>query len=193
MVSGMTKLESVIAVNVIDLREKAGKSQADLAAAMTSLGFAWSTNRVSQVETLRRPVSLIEAVGLAQVFGVRLSRLVAGSGRVGLPDGSMPLKHVREAVSGEDPGVWIAAKDQHELAAAHTNLDELRKLAAKLGISQKELDEQSRDLFGQPFWDERDERTGDTTGMSPRSAQTKRGHASRAMLAEIREHLERKK
>jgi len=184
-----TRLEHVIARNVAELRTEHGWTQAELAREMHAWGFTWATNRVTQLETLRRPVSLLEVIGLAMVFDLPVERLLAGDDKIALPDGrDFPLVFLREAL--------IAGHAKARLFTAEHYLDgeadyqDLRKMATKLGLSAPEdLDAVARKVFGQSFRDERDARAGDVSGLSKRSAQTKRGHVSRALLEEVDKYL----
>ena len=186
-----TRLEHVIARNVTELRTDHGWTQADLAREMRAWGFTWATNRVTQLETLRRPVSLLEVIGLAMVFDLPVQRLLDGEDKIALPDGRpFPLAWLRKAViEGRPKTRFPIFSAQHHLAG-EADYQELRRMAAKLGLSTPEdLDALARTLFGQPFHNEREARLGDITGLSKRSAQTKRGHVSRALLADVEKYL----
>jgi len=186
-----TRLEHVIARNVAELRSEREWTQADLAREMRACGFTWATNRVTQLETLRRPVSLLEVIGLAMVFDRTVKDLLAGDDKIALPDGrEFHLPWLLEiALEGESKTRFPIFSAQNYLAG-QADYQELRKMAAKLGLSAPEdLDALSRTLFGQPFHNEREARLGDITGLSKRSAQTKRGHVSRELLAAVKEYL----
>lgn len=184
------RLEHVIARNIAELRAERQATQPELAARMRANGFGWSTNRVTQIETLRRPVSLLEVVGLARVFGVPVSRLLAGDDEVTLPSGdTMPLSVVRDSLAG-DKHVEIRPATEQELAAYRTDSEDLRKMAGKLGLKHPSvLDTLAYRVFGRSFWAERQAREGDVSSLSKRSAQTKRGHVSRALLADVEKYL----
>jgi transcriptional regulator with XRE-family HTH domain len=185
-----SRLEHVIARNVTELRTEHNATQSDLAAKMTSHGFAWSTNRVTQIETLRQPVALLEVVGLSYVFSVSVSRLLAGVDEVDLPSGdTMSLKAVREALEGKQPPPRVWTPTPEESAAYQASGEDLRKMAGKLGLRPEDLDALAYRVFGQSFRAEREARTGDVSGLSKRSAQTKRGHVSRALLAAVDDYL----
>lgn len=184
-----TRLEHVIARNVTELRTDHGWTQADLAREMRAWGFTWATNRVTQVETLRRPVSLLEVIGLAMVFDLPVERLLDGDDKIALPDGrEFPLVFLREALIAGEPKarIWGA----RDFLAGEADYQDLRRMATKLGLSAPEdLDALARKVFGQPFHSEREARLGDVSGLSKRSAQTKRGHVSRALLADVEKYL----
>ena len=184
-----TRLEHVIARNVALLRTEQRATQPDLAGQMQAKGFTWSTNRVAQIETLHRPVSLLEVVGLAAVFGVPVSRLLAGDEEIDLPSGATwPLAVVRDALAGKKR-VEIRTATKEELEDFRVSTEDLRKMAAKLGVRPEDLDALAYRVFGQSFRAEREARTGDVSGRSKRSAQTKRGHVSRALLAAVDDYL----
>ena len=186
-----TRLEHVMARNVAELRTEHGWTQAELAREMHDWGFTWATNRVAQLETLRRPVSLLEVIGLAMVFDLPVERLLAGDDKIALPDGrEFFLAWVRKALTeGRPKTSYSIFSAQHHLAV-EADYQELRKMASKLGLSTPEdLDALARTLFGQAFHTEREARLGDITGLSKRSAQTKRGHVSRELLAAVKEYL----
>lgn len=184
-----TRLEHVIARNVALLRNEHSATQPDLAGKMQANGFTWSTNRVAQIETLHRPVSLLEVVGLAAVFGVSVSTLLAGDDEITLPSGATwPLSVVRDALAGKTR-VEIRDATKEELEDLRSSGEDLRKMAGKLGVRWQDLDALAYRVFGQSFHAEREARTGDISGLSKRSAQTKRGHVSRALLAAVEDHL----
>ena len=183
-----SRLEHVIARNVALLRTEHSATQSDLAGKMQALGFTWSTNRVAQIETLHRPVSLLEVVGLSAVFGVSVSRLLAGDDEITLPSGATwPLSVVRDALVGETLEIRDATKE--ELEDLRSSGEDLRKMAGKLGVRWQDLDALAYRVFGQSFHAEREALTGDVSGLSKRSAQTKRGHVSRALLAAVNDYL----
>ena len=183
-----TRLEHVIARNVTELRAERELTQQDLAASMHDRGFRWQSNRVAQIETLRRPVSLLEVVGLSRVFNVPVSRLLEGEDKIDLPSGATwPLAEVRAALAGEIETVSFAEAATWLLDDPAR--DDLRKVAKSLGLDVKDLQALAFRLWGVPFHDEREKRLGDVSGLSKRSAQTKAGHVTRALLADIREYL----
>jgi len=185
----MVRLEHVVARNVIALRQQIGATQAELAAKMRASGFTWQTNRVAQIETLRRPVSLLEVVGLARVFGVPVTQLLDGDDQIDLPSGgAMPLGGVRDALAGV---LFAEVRDAtpDELREHQAAAEELRKMAKQLDVPSNVLDGLAYRCFGQSFRAEREKRLGVVAGMSARSAQTKRGHVSRRLLAELQEWL----
>lgn len=64
-----------VGANVRTIRERLGISQTELARRMTSAGHPWHQATVSRVEIGRQPVSLVEAVTLADMLGTSVDRL----------------------------------------------------------------------------------------------------------------------
>ena len=96
----MARIEHVIARNVCELRVDSGYTQVVLAAKMRKFGVRCQPNRIAQIETLRRPVSLLELAGLASVFGVPIARLLAGDDDVDLPlGGTASMTLIRRVLS----------------------------------------------------------------------------------------------
>ena len=58
-------------------RIAAGASQADIAVAMTAIGWRLTSSQVAKQERAERPVSVGEALALADVLGVSFYRLVS--------------------------------------------------------------------------------------------------------------------
>jgi transcriptional regulator with XRE-family HTH domain len=176
------KIEHLIARNVIDLRNDRGWTQSELASRMRGAGFSnWQQNRVTQIETMRRPVALLEVIVLSWVFGVPLARLFQGDGDVEFPDGeSVPLGRLQALVMGDVPSVrpvpWA-----HEGPAT----DELRKIAKQLDLPVHVVDWLATSVYKRPFIEEREVRLGDVSGLAKRSVQTKRGNVTRIMIGEL--------
>jgi hypothetical protein len=70
----------------------------------------------------------------------------------------------------------------------------LSKLGRSVGVDDGEfLDWLAVQLFGRDLLDERDVRVGDVTELSPQSARSKRGQATRAILDELRAYVDGKR
>lgn len=186
--TGAVKLEHVIARNMAGLRVERDWTQSDLAWRMTAMGVTWTPNRVAQLETLRRPVSLLEVTALAWVFEVPLTRFAEGNDLVELPNGAdVPLEQVRAAWAG-DASVQVEARNAIEVSRSRK--EEIRKIAKGLDLPSGMLDWVARRMFGHGLIEERDLRLGDLTDLPKRSAQTKRGHATRAIVGEVEKYLD---
>lgn len=182
------RLEHVVALNMARLRVDRGWSQSDLAWRMRANGCDWTLNRVTQTETLRRPVTLQEVVSLAWVFEVPMAELVAGDNSAEFPDGrAVSLDDIRRAITG-DTSTQTHSREHRERLF---DRGEIRKMAKSLEVTPELLDWLARRLYGHSFVQERNERAGDLTGLPKRSAQTKRGHATRALVDEVRAYLDR--
>lgn len=176
------KTEHVIARTMTELRTSRGWTQADLAWRMSTLGVRWTPNRVTQLETFRRPISLFETIALAWAFEVPITELLPGDGTVEAPDGTLvPLANVRAALAGD------ASRQEAGRRLAYR--EEIRKLVKRIGVDQDTFERAAREVFGRSFLEEREARLGDTSALSKGSARTKRGHVTRALVDEIQAHL----
>lgn len=188
------KLEHVIARAMAELRLERGWTQTDLARWMSGAGLSWTPNRVTQLETLRRPVSLFEVVALTWVFEVPVTRLLAGEQAIEAPDGvsTVPLANIRAALAGDTSRQDEERKSREESQRRQqVYMDEIRKLAKTLDVEPQVMEWVARRLYGHPFIDERETRLGDVSDLTPGAARTKRGHVTRALLNEMRDHLDR--
>ncbi|MDP8969805.1 MAG: hypothetical protein M3N52_04790 [Actinomycetota bacterium] len=189
------RLEHIYARNMAALRTQRGWTQAELALRMTEHGLRWSVNRVSQVETLHRSLSPLEIVGLTSVFEVPHVALLAGDDEIELPDGStVPLAEIRTALEGGTAALRRGLLESVETVRRQAEVErvELDKLGRRLGLSWDELNFLATEIYGRSLFEEREARTGDVSGLAQRSAQTKRGHATRALLAELGEVVEQR-
>lgn len=87
-------VRQVVADNVFGLRGFKRLSQADVAQAMTDLGFAWTKSTTSEVEHSKRALQVDELLALAVVFGVAPTDLLdpmAGGHRDPITFGGDPL------------------------------------------------------------------------------------------------------
>jgi transcriptional regulator with XRE-family HTH domain len=74
-----TDLQSTVAKNIAALREEAGWTQAQLAEAVTELGFDWKRVTVAEVEGADRRVSLEELLGLSALYAVPMFSMLVPS------------------------------------------------------------------------------------------------------------------
>lgn len=150
----------------------------DLAEEMVARGFDWTANTVAQVVTLRRRVELLELAGLCNVFRCTLYDLIRSDGPFLLPSGRVTAAGVCQALSGCPTNFEVDEPSPLGPSAAE------RKAMRSLGMSVEALRAASLALFGTDSIEaERDRRVG-ATG-DARSLQALRGHAMRAVLAEL--------
>jgi len=180
------RLEHVVARNTAQLRRDRGWTQLDLAREMADVGLGWTPGRAQQVESLAGTLTLPEVLGLCWVLHVPIADLLDGDDQVGVPGSArtFPLHQFRDALTGH--GAIRQPDRRAENAAA---VEEVRAKAAKLGLSTDVFIELCQQRFGHSFRTERDNRAGDLSRLPPQSAQIKRGHAARAVLADLREHI----
>jgi hypothetical protein len=181
-----SRLEHVVARNAVQLRRNRGWTQLDLARAMSDVGMEWTPGRAQEVESYGGTLSLTEVLGLCWALGVPLADLLGGEEQVTLPETGrqIGLSAFRDALSGRG-----AIRLPNPKAADAADVEEVRTKAADLAISPDVFIELCRQRFGRSFRTEREHRAGDLSALRPRSAQVKRGHAGRAVLSELRDHI----
>jgi hypothetical protein len=181
-----SRLEHVVARNAVRLRRNRGWTQLDLARAMSDVGMEWTPGRAQEVESYGGTLSLTEVLGLCWALGVPLADLLGGEEQVTLPETGrqIDLSAFRDALSGRG-----AIRLPNPKAADAADVEEVRTKAADLAISPDVFIELCRQRFGRSFRAEREYRAGDLSALRPRSAQVKRGHAGRAVLSELRDHI----
>ena len=181
-----SRLEHVVARNAVQLRRNRGWTQLDLARAMSDVGMEWTPGRAQEVESYGGTLSLTEVLGLCWALGVPLADLLGGDEQITLPETSreIGLSAFRDAISGRG-----AIRLPNPKAADAADVEEVRTKAADLAISPDIFIELCRQRFGRSFRAERDHRAGDLSALRPRSAQVKRGHAGRAVLSDLRDHI----
>ncbi|TFV67227.1 UNVERIFIED_ORG: hypothetical protein E4P37_03455 [Bacillus sp. AZ43] len=196
----MNGLDALVADRVRELLAEDGLRHEDLAAGMRTLGFRWRANRVTQLATGRRGISLVELAGICEVLRRPLAELLGGAGadeKITLPHpqhdaARVPLGHIVAALSGT-AGRWTAYGA--DFAAEMEAVTEATvKAARRLGRTPTEVSVASAELWGRPLTHERDARLdGDPEGDDdPRRRQARRGHVTRALIDELRAHFEQR-
>lgn len=164
----------------------------DLADGMRVLGFAWTSNRVTQVITGRRGLSLLEVAGLCELLRRPLSDLIGRSGDVALPEGSVRASELLNALSGK-PGLWRGRGEARRLLRSWD--ETTAKTARRIGSTPDEVLAASYALWGRDLAEERDHRVeaeqAATSEDDPRRLRARRGHVTRALVEELRAHLAR--
>lgn len=74
-------IDRIIGANILRLRAARGYSQAGFAEVLTGAGMSTKQRRVSRIECGETPLKLSEAVLVARVLKVTLSKLVSGIDR----------------------------------------------------------------------------------------------------------------
>lgn len=191
------ELDGLLATRLRAILEAEGRRREDIAQEMAVLGFRWTGNTVSQVIAGRRGLSLLELAGLCEALETPLLELVGGDGEVTLPNGrSVTVAQIAEAVS-TGGGDWQFRSAVRSLF--RQDLDEATaKAARRLGVTPKDVDEAAMRLWNRPLAVERDHRiTTDDLDLdaphSRRTLQARRGHATRALVDELRAYFEHQK
>ena len=182
------ELDRLVGRNLRGMRDDSGLSQAEVAEGMAAAGFpVWTKQTVADVERGTRKVSLDELAGLADVTECKLERLLS-------PDDELSDEAERRArvlIGLEEP----KTPDGLEGVTVERSTEKLEDfLCQELGVSRSELVELCRELYGHPgVWVERERRVlaGDIPSVEKQRQElrARRGHATRAILAEMRERL----
>jgi len=182
------ELDRLVGRNLRGIRDEAGLSQAEVAEGMAAAGFGvWGKQTVADVERGTRKVSLDELAGLADVTECQLERLLS-------PDDELSDEAERRArvlLGLEQP----KTPDGLEGVTVERSTEKLEDfLCQELDLSRSELVELCRELYGHPgVWVERERRVlaGDIPSVEKQRQElrARRGHATRAILAEMRERL----
>lgn len=169
--------------NLRRIRGKLGWRQADLAEEMHQRA-GWTASTVAWVENGRRDISATELVWLCHVLEVGATELMQGAGHIAMEgtNHAVPLAMLRRNVAGSG----FAKRNPRRLTADDAAArDDERKAASRLGVTPDILRVAVFATYGRHLDQERNRRIGDVTGMSPRTVQAKRGHATRAIVAEL--------
>ncbi|BDU05429.1 hypothetical protein FMUBM48_16920 [Nocardia cyriacigeorgica] len=191
--SDMPNLDAVVRERLIHLRKERGWTQAQLAMAARALGLRWTTSVVGSIESgVQRVDRLLDVASLCAIFGLPVDDLLRGDAEIDLPNGDRaPLSQIRKALAGQYSSVEIKTETYAERIGAE-DPDELERIGNRIGIDRNLLRHLSEEAFGTRFFlAERDKRAGITADTPPRSAQAKRGHATRGMLAEVQAIIDR--
>ncbi|SEP02784.1 hypothetical protein [Trujillonella endophytica] len=189
----MDELERLIAERMRAALEADGERYETFAGRMTVLGFRWTANRVAQVVTGRGALSLLEIAGVCAALGRPLEHLVDGPGDVGLPAGTaIEIDGVRRALLEGDPNPWHSQR-VNQIADAlppwGQHSEATIKAAKRLNVSPADVEAAAAELWGHTFAEERDQRATPRAGETKRQLQTRRGHAARALLAELNDYF----
>ena len=178
---------AVMAANVRRMREDRGWRQADLAQQMAPT-CGWTANTVAAVENGRRGIGGDEVPFLCHALRVPVTSLYGGPATVAAGDLALPARMVAGWLT--QPARSVSAAERAQVEALAAARDDLRRAAAALGVTPERMAALVSGFYGHPLHVERDSRAGDVTGLTERQARSKRGHATRAIVGELREAIE---
>lgn len=187
------ELAGVIGANVARLRDERDWSQSQLAALIRSQGLRkWSPGSVGLIETGgQRADRLLDLLALTRVFGVTMDELLEPTDEVKVvpvagPE-PMDLARLQAMLRGNlkasDTGPLAEDEDPYKLA----------RIARLVDLDVGRFRMAVRAVFGRgTFAELRDERAGITIRPgTARNIQARRAAATKALLAELRAHIER--
>ncbi len=205
---GTGGLDALIGGRLAQIRAERSIPQTDIAAGMAVLGHKWTRPTVSGVEHGRRNLSLDEVADLVRVLRVRLGDLLDIDGQDIDETTAMRARALVKTtdVWGDWPQPDVQPVDDARRAAQLHRLQENVWRALKGGhpsdADRRRLDVVADSLWGQDWLTERDERVQlalqveevdyrEIGVIAPRpNIGAHNGHATRAMLADVREALE---
>jgi transcriptional regulator with XRE-family HTH domain len=186
------ELRMQVAEAVKAARKERSWRQKDVLDTARRYGAEWSDNAVSEIESGRRRADTADDLAvLCLVFGVGLEKLL-GAREFGLAGQRATAKDLIEAFEGTSeraPEVELPGTFQ---SGAESPV-EVRRMADKLGVTVDELRVLVMAVYGEGSFplSTRDELAKVDQSDTSRTAQAKRGHATRQLIKEITEAIER--
>lgn len=188
-------LQDVVTERLRARRLELGLSQEELSQRVAALGPPWTRATTAKVEGGHRPVGLEELLALSAALAVPLGELLRHDGLVLLHPTGLALDG-RALVAALQHGLpaW-PAETVEAMAQWRVDFredDAVRHAAKKLGKEPGEVAAAARVLYHRPLSDERDARVTAQLGADAtrESVRAHRGHAMRALIADLREDFE---
>ncbi|MDK8768213.1 helix-turn-helix transcriptional regulator [Corynebacterium freneyi] len=186
----MESIDVVIGRRVADLRGERGWTQSQMRDLAQRFGVDWSQSTISEIESGKRRTDRLEVLAvLCSMFSLTLDELLAGDDEVmlGRP---WTLEELREGLRGE---LEPASEKSGTMRLGGDNPVEVQRMAGKLGFTEEQLWWAVAAVYGRERRPIalRDEIAGVNQTDTSRSAQAKRGHATRRILKELNEAIDR--
>jgi transcriptional regulator with XRE-family HTH domain len=159
------------------LRRDQGRSQEEVARTMRLHGLDWTRSTVSRLEAGERTLTVPEMWLLRRELGFPI-----------MQSSDDPIAVLNDASMMKAQG--LLAGERRTRALSDVGEAE-QKAARKLSMPVERLATMAASLWGRSLAEERDRRLGDTDVISERTAQARRGHITRRLIAELAEVLER--
>lgn len=186
----MDSIDEVIGRRVRELRNERNWKQSDVRDLAIRFGVEWTQSTVSEIESGKRRSDRLEILAvLCSMFSITLDQLLAGDQDVEMSK-RWSLEDLRKGLHGElQPSSELPGTQR----IGGDNPVEVQRMAGKLGVDVDQLRALVMAIYGEgarPIA-QRDEIAGVEQADTSRTAQAKRGHATRKMLREITEAVER--
>lgn len=190
MLTGMDSIDEVIGRQAAQLRKERGWKQSDVSDMASRFGVEWSQSMVSEIESGKRRSDRLEVLAvLCSMFDRPLVDLLQGDQEV-MMSRPWTMSEIREGLAGELPP---SSEKPGTTRIGGDNPVEVQRMARKLDMTEDQLRRLVQAIYGK--WERpirlRDEMAGVEQDDTSRSAQAKRGHATRRILKEINEAVER--
>lgn len=185
----MDSIDVFIGKRVAALRAQNGWTQSQMRDLAVRYGVEWSQSTISEIESGKRRSDRLEVLAvLCSMFSLSLEELLVGDDDVML---SRPwnLQELRDGLRGE---LEPAAEKPGTRRLGGDNPVEVQRMAGKLGFTEEQLWWAVAAVYGRERRPIalRDEMAGVSQTDTSRSAQAKRGHATRRILKEINDAID---
>lgn len=196
-------LSRIVGGNLRFFREAKRQTQADAARHLAAGGLEWTRDQVSTLENgNRETISFEELFAIAYAYAVPIARLLDGDDEQVIAINARTfatLDMARRAFSQQaarlpthrDEAEHRRRREEWEREHPPERDEADQAVAEKLDQPVAWVIEAARELWGHTLTEEREKRLGDTSELSPRTLQAKRGAMTRKLTAEIEPHIER--
>lgn len=178
----------MVGENLARIRAGRGQTQREASAFLRERGLAWPPGNIGQLESGKRhSVRVEELLMLSAAYEVRLWEWFEGESSVYLTDDlRIWREEIRHALEAKPFGLMLGTG---QFSTRYVTDEPERAAALQLMMPLEEIQAAAERLWGHSMGEERNNRLGDTSSQSPRSLQAKRGHATRTLIAELKEYL----
>jgi len=151
--------------------------------------MTWNHSHVSALERGdRASVTIEELVVLSRIYGVPMPDWFAGDDEMVITDGhSVPLSDVRDLMTKRRV-IRRPLLESDIASAVDYSADE--RIAKSLGVSQDQVTEAARDMWGHHATAERDKRLSEHQGKTASEMRTLRAGMTKHLAHQIKLHLE---
>lgn len=218
-VARATEIDAIVGMNVKRLRQANKWSQDELARRVRSWGLRWSSSVIAGIEAGTKTLDLSEVLLLALVFERGVPELLAGPGAAYIGGARLSLTEARDLLTPRPKFRRRGGLTYKERAAVVAEMDEAlsearrrwpdstmkdvqianrdlendaeRKAARRLGVSTRTVALAAHRLWKRSLTAERERLMAElsTAADDGRSSQTRRGHITRGLVAELDEFL----
>ncbi|MEV4183091.1 helix-turn-helix transcriptional regulator [Streptosporangium canum] len=190
----------VVGQNLLRLREHHQQTQSDVTREIFArTGQQWTRAQVSTLENGKREgIAFEELLVLAFTYDVPLAELFRSGTPIAGGDEETDfhvraggilttMSAVRDALRGDK--VKASAPRRSRGALLPSSIEADKAVAERLGLDTQAVANAAIKMWGRTLTEQRDARLGDTSSISPRTLQAKRGAMTRLLTAQIEAHF----